>query len=341
MKKAIYQISAGGTNITGELAKYLISLTVSDKVGTHSDSANITLDDKDGQIVLPPPAAPISIMLGWQGGAIAEVFRGTLDEPRASGSRGGRIIKLTAKGLDTSSKAKEPQLRHFDDMSIQDALSEAGQFAGISEVKVDPDLAQIVRPYLNMHDESFINFGERIAREVGGNFKVVGTRAVLTLKNGGQNAGGVSLATVRAVWGDNLHKYDITPRLGRPALKSVKARYYDADQAEWLETEKETGLEDQEAVGAHRFSKADESEADEQAGSDAATSKRDAGEGSVIIEGDVTAQPEGRCLVTGTRPGCDGLYRIEVVSHKYSRGSGFLTGLSLRQPDDGAGTDSR
>jgi phage protein D len=91
----------------------------------------------------------------------------------------------------------------------------------------------------------------------------------------------------------------------------------------------------------HRYPKADESEATQQTGSDMATSERDAGEGTVTIEGDTSAIPDGLCIITGARPGVDGAYSIETVTHNYSRGGGFVTTLDLKAPREGAGTDTR
>jgi hypothetical protein len=60
-----------------------------------------------------------------------------------------------------------------------------------------------------------------------------------------------------------------------------------------------------------------------------------------MIEGDPAAIPDGLCIITGTRPGVDGAYRIEAVTHTLTRAGGFVTTLELKQPQQGAGTDAR
>ena len=60
----------------------------------------------------------------------------------------------------------------------------------------------------------------------------------------------------------------------------------------------------------------------------------------VAIEGDTAAIPDGLCIVTGARPGVDGPWRIESVTHSYSRGGGFITQLSLKQPGSGGAGDT-
>ena len=184
-----------------------------------------------------------------------------------------------------------------------------------------------------MRDESFIHMGERLAREIGGNFRIQGTKAIMSKR------GGTYTAAVVAAWGRNLHGWDISPALGRAQYSQVRARWYDPKKAEWQETEEGTALA-VEARHDHRYAKPDEDEATQQTASDKATSERDAGEGSVTIEGDTSAIPDGLCIVTGARPGVDGPYRIESVTHSYSRGGGFVTQLSLKQPGPGASSDT-
>jgi phage protein D len=333
-KRAVFMVTVAGTNITTTLMPVLISLSVSDKVGTHSDTANLEIDDTDGRIVLPQIGAPVIVALGWVGEGVRVVFTGTVDEVRSSGSRGsGRTLSISAKGMDTTGKPKVGQQRHFDDRTVEDILREAGRTASITDVEVDPSLASITRRYFEMRDESFIHMGERLAREIGGNFRIQGTRAIMSKR------GGSYTAAVVAAWGRNFHGWDISPALGRAQYSKVRARWYDSTKAEWQETEEGTSLA-VEARHDHRYAKPDADEATQQTASDRATSERDAGEGSVTIEGDTAAIPDGLCIIMGARPGIDGPYRVESVTHSYSRGGGFVTQLSLKQPGPGASSDT-
>lgn len=330
-KRAIFMVQVAGTNITGTISPVLIGIEVTDKVGTHSDQCRLMCDDTGGRIAMPQKGAPMMVALGWENGGVRPVFEGTVDEVRSSGSRGGgRTLTITGKGLDTTKKAKAGQQRHWDDTTIEKALQDAGSFAGVDNVVVDPELASIERKYIDMRDESFIHFGERLAREVGGNFAVRGTTAYLTAK------GGFYTAFVNASYGDNLHSWDIAPILGRPRYNKARARWYDKKEHKWKEKEVDVDL-DVDARYEHRWAKADEKETEQQAKSDKATSERDAGEGNVTIEGNADAIPDGLCVVQGTRPGIDGSYRIEEVQHNLARGGGWTTRLSLKQPDVGGG----
>ena len=185
-----------------------------------------------------------------------------------------------------------------------------------------------------MRDESLIAMGERLAREIGGNFRVTGGRIVLSKRN-------ADYATaIAATWGQNLHSWDIAPKLGRPQFGAVRGRWYDVAGGAWQVVERATGI-DVPSVYADRFARAGEVETTQQGESDAATTARDAGEGTVVIEGNTAAVPDGLCTVSGTRPGVDGSYRIEAVTHTLTRSGGFVTTLELKQPQLGAGTDAR
>lgn len=343
-KRAIYSVTIDGQDVTAGLTPFLLSLRVSDKAGTVSDTADLSLDDTDGQIILPRVGAVVEITLGWADEGAARVFKGTVDDVRSRGSAGGgREVSVSAKGVDTTGKgkAKQQQKKNFDNKKLKEVLEEAGKDADIVDVKVHPDYVEVTFDYEAIDDESYIQFGQRIARQIGATFKIQGDQAVVVPKNKGENANGEPLPTVTAEWGWNLHQWDIAPILGRSRYKKTRGRFYDREEAKWKEVEVDVEVEDAEVELTTRMPESSEDHAKRRADNEAKDSDRDGGEGSVTIEGNIEAQPEGKCQVVGARPGIDGLYLIETVDHEYSPGSGFITKLSLKQPKGEAGKDKR
>ena len=327
VKQAIFSIQVGGLNVTANFSPFLISMSVTDNVGTDSDTANITLDNKDGQLIIPANGDPCVISLGWAGGGVREIFRGRIDKVRSHGSTSGRTLTITAKGLPTKEKAKEPQKRHMDNMTVEDALKKAGDYAGMTSYNIDPKVGSQMVEYLEMKDESFIHFGERLAREYGGNFRVKDTEVEMSARDG------TYTASVTATWGVNLHTWDIEPKIGRMEYGKTKARHYDRKEAKWKEEVEET-VHDAVAEHVARYHQADGDKAKAKVNSDRATSERDAGGGSVKIEGNNAAIPDGLLILVGTRGGVDGSYRIETVTHNLNS-SGWTTSLALKQPQEG------
>ncbi|WP_309628722.1 contractile injection system protein, VgrG/Pvc8 family [Brevundimonas sp.] len=336
-----FRVTVSGNDISPAIAPILQSLRIRDAAGHSSDTAEIELDDRAGTIVFPRPRAPIEIMLRDPRG-LALAFSGTVDEPRSRGDRsGGRILTVSAKGADVTGRAKQLQERHFDDTTIGEALRQAGEAAGISDVRVDPDLASIQRSYLAMESESFLAFGQRIAREVGGSFKVMGNRAMLVRRNAGTSASGRSLDTVLAEYGRNLLSWDIAPFVGRPRHNRARSRHYDPDAATLREQSTAIDDDQTDAELFTRYPAADEGAAQDQANASAAEVERAAGSGTVTIDADVSAKPEGVCSVIGARAGIDGDYRIDAVEHSIDRSGGLTTSLELGQPQGSAGRDDR
>jgi phage protein D len=262
-KRAVFMVTVAGTNITAPLLPVLISLTVSDRVGTHADTATLDIDDTDGRIVLPQLGAPVIVALGWEGGGVRVVFTGTVDEVRSSGSRGaGTDVVDLRQGRRHDREAEgspAAPLRRQDGRGHPEGSRKHRRHVPMS--RSIRALASITRTYFEMRDESFIHMGERLAREIGGNFRVQGTRAVMSKR------GAVYPASVATIFGQNLHAWDIAPALGRAQYGKVRARWYDPADAVWKETEEATSL-GAEARYDHRYGRASEGEARQQASAD-------------------------------------------------------------------------
>jgi phage protein D len=330
--QALCVVFVEGLSIMLVLRSVLQKVTITDNAGTSSDTASITIDDSGGYLAFPRHNAKVAIYMGFRGQGISQVFSGTIDEPKSSGGRGGKNIEITAKGYDTSGKVKEPQQRHFDDKTVEDILVAAGETAGITDIRIDSELAGIVRDYEHMDDESFPAFGERLAKEIGGTFKIRNDAAVMAKKNSGRTPAGDPLPPVFAVYGENLHGWDIAPYVGRARYKQIRVRYYDRKAAKHEEVVVDTDIEGSTAIDVGRFEAPNKKMAEEKANSLKAESERGSGVGMITLEGNVGAQPEATCFLAGARLGIDGGYVIDTVTQTYSRGSGFVTKLALAYP---------
>jgi phage protein D len=339
-RKAIFSVSVGGADVTGNLSAYVTEITVNDASGQTADTASITLADDGGRILMPSKGDQIAISLGWEGEGVRLVFEGKIEEVTSTGARGGgRMLSITAKSADTESKVKEHREKHYDDKTLGDVMKDAGQHAGVA-MSVHPSLASIKRDYWGMAGQSFIAFGDKIAREVGGTFKIRGKRGTLVPRGEGIGANGSALPTITGRWGGNLISWSIAPARGRPRFRKFVTRYYDRKEAKWKREEVDAA-EQVEPQSTDRYSEADAGTAKNRAKASKKGGEREKGGGSASIDGDPSAQAEAMFVLIGARPGVDGSYRIDSVEHKYVRGGGYTTSLQLKQPSGDSGKDSR
>lgn len=333
-----WQVLVDGRDVSANMRPYLMSIEVTDKDGMASDSCRLTFDDTGGQCLLPKNGAGVEVRVDG-----TAIFEGNVDStPWRLTRSGGRVLEIAAQGFDTRGKAKQPQRWHGDDLTLEEALTRGAEQAGFSIV-VDPDLAAIVRDYWSPAGASFLAWGEMIAREIGGTFKLRGKKAALARRGQGRNAAGAPMPVIEGVVGGNVIEVSIDPSKGRPAFARKRVRYFDRETGGYLEefVEIEAGETPVEAEDVQRWSAADAGQARTMAESQKTDATRAAGVGRVEMDLTLGAQAEGAFMLSGARPGIDGEYRITGVVHRMDRSGGSRTGLDLAQPQGEAGTDSR
>lgn len=340
--RAVYYLSIDGVDVTSNFDPVLVSLTITDSEGGKADSLEVQLDDEGGQILLPQPGAQISAGVGWEDSGPAVQFDGYLDEPTSTGARGqGLLLTISAKSADLRGKLKTTRHKHKDKGSFKDAATEFAKGTGVT-VHVDDSLAAVSRDYWRIGHESFPAWGERIAREIGATFKIMGDKAVFVARSAGKSASGKPLKTIEVQEGVNLISHSLAPTLSRPAFQKFKTRWYDWKKAKYVEEEVEAKPEEGfDGSIMDRFPAPDADHAKKRAGSNKAESDRDKGGGTVTIDGAPDAFAECLCEVSGIRDGIDGAYRVSSARHKLTRSAGYTTELTLKQPAGSAGTDAR
>jgi len=337
-RRILYDIEIAGRNISSLLNPVLQQINVHDGSDNEADTASIVIDDSYGQTILANARDPITIRLGLEGEGVREVFRGFIDEPRFKFDRStGRTLSIEAKSVDLEGKAKEPVEKYWDDESLQTILNDAMGLAGIP-IQVADEFASITRDYEAMDGEDPLSFVARIAREVGATFKVMGDRAVFAARNTGNGVDGQALEAFRVAYGQNLIRCDISPIIPRAKFSAFKHRWFDFAAGKFIE-------EVTEAVGKSDLVKnapyATQGLAKETSSGEKTEAERKGGEGTIVAMGSSIPQADGKCLLSGARPGVDGSYIISSVDHSATRGAGYTVTLEVKRPDDGAGTDNR
>lgn len=336
--KVSWSVFVDGKDVTMNMRSYLTDISIADKDGTASDTCSLTFDDASGQALLPKDGAKVRVFLQ---GVMA--FEGTVDAVRSSGARGGgRMLSVTAKGFDAKSKVKDGQRWHKDDATLQDAFEKAAEVAGLSGVVIDPALASIQRSYWSPDGETFLGWGQKLAREFGATFKIRGDKAVLAKRGDGLSAIGAAMPTVVALVPGNVISWDISPVTNRGRFKRATVRYFDRDSATF-KTEEVTvsNIQGVDASNEVQTDAADSEQAKSIAEGRKSESERDGGVGTIEMDLAVEAQAEGTVILSGARPGIDGTYRIVGVTHKANRSGGATTSLEIAQPQGDAGKDIR
>ena len=331
-----WQVLINDQNLTSSWSRHLISIGITDQAGTASDSCTLDVDDAHGQVRLPSGGQKIQVLLNR-----VLAFEGVVDSVTSSGGRSeGRKLVVSAKGFDTAGDAKKVQGFHLDDATLGEFLEAAGAEAGFS-VAVDPALAGIARDYWSAEFESFLSLGERLARQFGGTFKLRGDKAVLARRGEGLSANGQALPMITARYGENLIGWSLKPRDPRRTFAAGETRYFDRASGE-VKTER-VAFEGTEGVGDNVLRLAEASRSDARATLEARgrESDREAGGGTITLDLAPEARAECSVVLTGARPGIDGKYRADSVSHRSDRGGGATTTISVKQPTDVAGTDTR
>jgi phage protein D len=343
--QAYVKVEVDGQDVTSNLDPYLISITVTD-YEYQLDQCIIELDDSNGVLPIPADNAPLKVSLGWRGQTMEMVFTGKVaDVSSRCQRRSGRILIIEGKGADVYGQGKMPTSNEWGEgapakgeskkIKLETVMSEAAKAAGYT-FKVDPELGKIERDYWSQTDESFHNFLDRIAREVGGVPKIAGTSASITSNTKNTNVNGQGMADVPCTWGDTLIAWDIHPKAGRPVFAETARHWFNDAKGVWETVKKAVGGGDQagltKAIHFGLMPVATEDEANAQATADASASVRARGYGWVVIDGNPSAAAGANAVVKGARALVDGSYRITEAEHSYRRRSGYTTRLELKMP---------
>lgn len=116
-----YMVKLAGSDITTDISRRLISLSLTDNRGFEADQLDIELDDADGLMQMPPRGAVLSVFLGWKGQALFHKGEFTVDEVEHRGAPD--TLTLRARSADYRSSLNSRRDNSYHDTTLEAIVS--------------------------------------------------------------------------------------------------------------------------------------------------------------------------------------------------------------------------
>jgi phage protein D len=192
-----FQITAAGSDITGDISGRLVALEITDTVDETSDGLTMTLEDAAGTLALPSSGAKLEVAIGYDGNN-QRVGSFVVDEVQVEGPPD--IVTVTAsstpfvndRGGGGQASFTSRKSRSFEGKTLGEIVRTVASDCGLTPA-VDSELASVTVPYVEQVDESDANLLIRLARRFGGVLKPADGRLVLASEAGGRSVSGQSL----------------------------------------------------------------------------------------------------------------------------------------------------
>ncbi len=321
-----FQILANSQDITNLLKPKFLSIRTTDEAGGKSDTIEITLDDRDSVIEVPPTGAELSLLLGFKEKGLIHIGLYVVDEIVHEGPPDTLIIP--AKAADMKKSLKVQKSRSWDNASY-DVIVRTIAAEHDLEPKVSPGLSSFVFPHVDQTNESDLHFLTRLAKQHDAIVKPVMGNLVLVPRGEAKSVSGQSLETVSLTRGDlsdqNGWRYQAADR-GK--YDSVKAFWQNKDTSQRVE--ETVGSEGRAYTLRHTYPNAQEARSAAKAKLDALSRGQATLELSTAI-GMPNVRAEGKIILSGVRDEIDGEWSVTRVEHTFDT-SGFKTRIEAETP---------
>ena len=306
-----FKILADSQDVTATIRDRLLSLSVTDAAGMHSDTVEIHLDDRAPYISLPRTGAELLVSLGYLETGLAKMGMYVVDEVGISGPPDSLIIRAKAANMRKSFKA--PKSRSFGGLTIDTLVAIIASEHGYTE-KVAESLADVTIDHLDQSEESDLHLLTRLAKDHGAVSKPAGGLLLFVPKGEAKSASGIKLESVSCRCSD-LSRWSVTIA-ERDKYAAVEARWRDLQAAKDEVITVGAG----EPVFVIRHSYPDAATATTAAKAKLEAFERGAATISGSMPGDNKLMAESTLTMTDGRPGLSGDWLLKQVTHVIDTG---------------------
>ena len=320
-----FEILAGQSDVTAAIRDRLLSLTLTDESGYQSDSLEIQLDDREGEIKLPRRGVTLDVRLGFQETGLAKMGHFTVDEVEVKGPPA--TLAVRARSADLRDELKDQKTRSWSDTTLEAVVAEIAADHGLT-LRMPPPPPTIHLPHLDQSNESDLHLLTRLARRWDYVFKLSGKRLAFVPAGQGLAASGepVTAVTIRR---EQVKDYRAV-LADRGKYRSVVAHWQDQEGGKRVSERAGEG----EPVFVLRHTYPDAEQAKSAAQARLARLARGRSTVSVTLaSGDPKLRAQSRVTLIGFRSGVDEEWIATKVVHKLNN-SGYSTSVDAEIPTD-------
>ncbi|WP_395490315.1 phage late control D family protein [Cedecea davisae] len=205
-----FMLRLENNDITQNISKRLISLTMTDNRGFEADQLDIELDDSDGLIELPLRGAVLALFLGWKGEALIGKGQFTVDEIEHRGAPDE--VTIRARSADFRGSLNSRRETSYHDTTLGEIVATIAERNKLKPA-VAYELQDIKIPHIDQAQESDAKFLTRLAERNGAEIMVKAGRLLMLKAGSGTTASGKAIPaiTIKRSSGDR-HSFAIADR---------------------------------------------------------------------------------------------------------------------------------
>ncbi|MFM0302923.1 phage late control D family protein [Paraburkholderia sediminicola] len=323
-----YHITLDGRDLTSRIAPRLISLSLSESRSDDADTLNLTLNDYDGKLAIPPRGAVLRASIGWTDTGLVDKGAFTVNEVEHSGSPDQLVIQ--ARSASMTKGLGERQEKSWHGLTIGDIVR---AIAGKHSLKpaIADALSKIAISHIDQTHESDMSFLTRLAKRYDAVMNVKDSNLLFMPIGHGTSVSGKPLTSIELTrQNGDKHRYHVSERENYAA---VRAHYHASGRAKRKSVV--VGGEDNHNTKVLPETYADEATARAAATAEFNRTKRSQATMSYTLSmGRPDLYPEIPVYLNGFKPDIDALsWLAKKVTHDISDG-GYETVLELEVRDD-------
>lgn len=165
--KPLFSISVDQSDITAKVADRLLNLRITDEAGMKSDTASLTIDNRDNAVEIPRRGVIMKVALGYSASGLVQMGAYTVDEVSTEGPV--RTLTISAKAADMQAGLKVRKTRAWAGITLGELVETiAGEHdlqPQVTEALAAIDIAPIPYKQLDQTNESDLHLLTRLAKQ--------------------------------------------------------------------------------------------------------------------------------------------------------------------------------